>query len=232
MKANFKKGIKFNPSSAKDYGKVAAKIFAPVYPVIAGQIKKRCGIKQGVCLDIGSGPAHLAMAMTRGTKLKIYALDFARHILKIAKKNIKVQGLEHKIKPVLGDVHRIPFQKNSVALIVSRGSMRFWKNKTLAFKEIVRVLEPGGKAYIGGGAGSAKLDAQIGIAMVKRGRQKDSRPKKKYGKMHEVVFKNILRKAGAVRYEIINDDSGFWVYLEKRRARRETRAETQRRREL
>jgi len=228
--------MKFNPVSAGNYDRTAAKIFAPIYPVVAGQIKKRCGIKTGVCLDIGSGPAHLAMAMTRGTKLKIYAMDFAWHILNIAKKNLKAEELEHKIRPVLGDVHRIPFQKNSVALVVSRGSMRFWKNKVLAFKEIVRVLEPGGKAYIGGGAGNAKLDAQIGAAMMKhhraammkRGRQSDSRPKRKYGKMHEMVFKNILRKAGAVRYEIINDDSGFWVYLEKRRAGRETRAETQR----
>ncbi|RPI76856.1 MAG: class I SAM-dependent methyltransferase [Desulfobacteraceae bacterium] len=225
VKPNFKKGVKFSPDGAKDYGQVAAKIFAPIYPVIAGQIKKRCGIKQGVCLDIGSGPGHLGMAMTRGTRLKVYAVDFAWEILKIAKKNIKARGLEQKIKPVLADVHRIPFQKNSAALVVSRGSMRFWKNKVLAFKEIVRVLEPGGKAYVGGGAGNAKLDAQIGkammkhhrAAMVKRGRQKDSRPKRKYGKMHEKVFKNILRKAGAVRCDIINDDSGFWIYLEKRR---------------
>jgi len=224
--------MKFNPVSAGNYDRTAAKIFAPIYPVVAGQIKKRCGIKTGVCLDIGSGPAHLGMAMTRGTRLKIYALDFSWHILKIAKKYLKAKGLEHKVKPVLGDVHRIPFQKNSVALVISRGSMRFWKNKVIAFKEIVRVLEPGGKAYIGGGAGNAKLDVQIGEVMVKRGRQKDPRSKRKYGKMHETVFKNILRKAGAVSCEIINDDSGFWVYLEKRRAGRETRAETQRRREL
>ncbi len=34
-----------------------------IYPVIANQILERTGITRGACLDVGSGPAPLAIAL-------------------------------------------------------------------------------------------------------------------------------------------------------------------------
>jgi hypothetical protein len=41
-----------------------------------------------------------------------------------------------------------------------------------------------------------------------------NRPKK-YGKKHHQYFRETLHKAGIESYEIIHDDSGFWIYFEK-----------------
>ena len=52
--------------------------------------------------------------------------------------------------------------------------------------------------------------------MIKWGKQWKKRRNNKYRKKDVAYFHKILRKAGFVHYEIILDDSGFWVYLEKK----------------
>ena len=48
----------------------------------------------------------------------------------------------------------MPFPDDTVDLVVSRGSIFFWDDPAKGLSEVARVLRPGGKAYIGGGAGS------------------------------------------------------------------------------
>jgi ubiquinone/menaquinone biosynthesis C-methylase UbiE len=209
---NFKK---FDLERAKEYAEIAKRVFAPIYPVIAQQIMDRCRISEGVCIDVGTGPANLAIALAKITGLKTYAMDFSWHIFPMARENIEAEGLLGRVIPVVGDVHRMPFQDNAASLIVSRGSMRFWRNKPAAFGEIHRVLRPGGKGYVGGGLGSSKLGEEISVEMIKRDARWKKSPKKKYRTRNVAYFQKILRKAGFDQHEIILDDSGFWVYLEK-----------------
>jgi hypothetical protein len=93
--------------------------------------------------------------------------------------------------------------------------MRFWRNKPAAFREIHRILIPGGKGYVGGGLGSSQLGEEISQEMTRRGMPWEKRDNKKYKKRNVAYFHEILRKTRFVHYEIILDDSGFWVYLEK-----------------
>jgi len=47
---------------ARQYDTYAWNALARIYPVIANQILERTGITNGSCLDVGSGPALLAIA--------------------------------------------------------------------------------------------------------------------------------------------------------------------------
>ena len=93
--------------------------------------------------------------------------------------------------------------------------MRFRKKKPKAFRELHRILKPEGKGYVGGGAGSAALSRWIGEEMARRGFEWKNRPKK-CGKKDHRYFRETLHKAGIESYEIIHDDSGFWIYFEKK----------------
>ena len=64
------------------------------------------------------------------------------------------KGLEDRLSAVVGVAEEMPFLDNSVDLLVSRGSIFFWDDPVKGLQEVYRVLRPGGKAYIGGGAGS------------------------------------------------------------------------------
>jgi len=206
---------KFDVERAQEYARIANEVFAPIYPVIAERIIERCAIEDGLCIDVGSGPANLAVAVTKRTNMVTCAMDFSPHIFPMAMENIVAAGLIGRITPIVGDVHRMPFRESTATLVVSRGSMRFWKNKPAAFHEIKRVLKPGGKGYVGGGAGSTELNEEIGRRMSAFNKGHDDRPKFKYRKNNVPYFEGVMKKAGFNRYEIINDDSGFWIYVEK-----------------
>ena len=206
---------KFDHKSALEFADIARNVFAPIYPVIAGQIMERYGERTGVCIDVGSGVASLAIALARISDLKIYSLDFSDHILAIAKENLRDEGMLERIDLVLGDVHYIPFEKGVADLITSRGSLIFWKDQKTVFKEFYRVLKPGGMGYIGGGAGSAELYEKVGEEMQKRRDGWKGRPPRKSGKKDKERMEGFLKTAGFKKYHITMDDSGFWVYFLK-----------------
>jgi len=185
--------------------------FKEIYPLIAGQIIERCGIKEGIGIDIGSGSGALAIALGKITDLKMYSLDISTEMHQIAKQNIINERLTYKIFPLIADVHQLPFNGEFADLIISRGSMFFWKDLTRCFREIYRVLKPSGFAYIGGGFGSAKLKEQI----KKSNKESKNSEHVKIPKINIEELQKSLYNAEIKNYEIINDDSGLWVLIKK-----------------
>jgi len=184
--------------------------FKEVYPLIADQIIRRCGIKDGICIDIGSGPGSLAVAISKITDLNIYSLDMEEEMNQIAKKNIMDAELHHMIFPVIGDVHELPFPDDFADLIISRGSMFFWEDKETSFKEIYRVLKPDGWAYIGGGFGSETLKNKIRQSVNNRKTDHINIPKISITGL-ELILSNVPLK----NYQILNDNSGLWILFKK-----------------
>ena len=202
-------------SNYKDFDEIVRNVFAPIYPVIAKQIVERTNIKEGICIDLGTGTGALARAIAKITNLKVYALDISKDMLKLTEKYIKEEGLEGKIIPILGDVHNMPFEDNFADLIISRGSMFFWNDKIKAFKEIYRVLKLDGMAYIGGGFGNRELREKIFAEMRKRNPNWDNEVKSRMKNHNKEILEDILDKAGIPNYKIIDDDSGLWILIKK-----------------
>lgn len=212
---NSKTYKRFDEERAGEYAAIANEVFAPIYPVIARQILERCSVTEGLCVDVGCGPANLAIALARITSLDFYAMDFSPHILELGRENIVREGLAGRVTPVAGDVHRMPFADGIASLVVSRGSMRFWRNRPAAFREIRRILKPGGRGYVGGGLGSRELAEEINREMVRRGAEWRNKPTPKVRKKDTAEWRVIMEKAGFARYEVIRDDSGSWICFEK-----------------
>jgi hypothetical protein len=86
----------------------------------------------------------------------------------ITRENVERRHASGRVKPVLGDVHAIPFDDESVDLGASRGSVVFRDDLALAFSDCRRVLRSDGRARIGCGFGSASLRDSIAVRMQKR----------------------------------------------------------------
>ena len=206
---------------AKAFDQIAREIFAPVYPLIARQIIDETRITRGICLDMGSGGGYLGMAVADLTDLFVRFLDSSPEMLDILRKNITQQGLEDHTDVLEGDVGAIPLTDGSVDLAVSRGSAFFWKDLAGAFREIYRVLTPGGAAVIGGGFGSAALKADIGRKMDAldqgsgRWRKKVAR---NLGPETAREFEKALKAAGIPAFEVRrSEETGVWAIFRKER---------------
>jgi ubiquinone/menaquinone biosynthesis C-methylase UbiE len=91
----------------------------------------------------------------------VYSVDIQEKMTKVALRNIVEAGLSSRVRAVTADVCKMPFDDDSVDLVVSRGSLPFWEDRSAAFREIYRVLKPGGSAYVGGGFGSTRIKSRV-----------------------------------------------------------------------
>lgn len=197
------------------YDRIAREVFAPVYPVIAEQIRARTGIIQGVCLDIGTGGGYLGIALAGITDLEFYLMDKSPEMLEIAYTNVVVSGFQERARTIQGDVHRIPRDDASVNLVISRGSLFFWEDKARAFAEIYRVLTPGGKAYIGGGMGTAELFEKIKEQMGRRRHEFSLDPQGERFADHREAYRLALAEAGIENYSMNRNGGGSWIQIWK-----------------
>jgi len=209
------------------YDETARGINAPMYDYYAQKIKEKTGITKGVCLDVGSGGGYLGLALAKITDLDFIFLDISADALEKAKLHIVEDGLGKRAKTLLADVHGIPLPDESINLVISRGSIPFWKDPAKALKEIYRILAPGGKAYVGGGRGTPEIQKQIAAKMKELGKEslKGSKPDKSHmdkwhtskgpGNMPQRNYDKILKDTDISNYTVNKGDDGMWIQIWK-----------------
>jgi len=197
-----------------DFPYIAENIFAPIYPVIAANIVKQSGIEKGICLDLGCGIASLGISVAEITDMQVYGIDISTKMCRLSKNKALRHGLSGKVAPVQSDVHLLPFRNNCADLIVSRGSVFFWNDLPVAFKEISRVLAPGGQAWVGGGFGTKELRAQISEKMVEIDPDWHASSKERLSPENLQAIQEAGRQT-EIPYHVVQDDSGFWMVLSK-----------------
>ncbi|HCO93328.1 MAG TPA: hypothetical protein DIU00_05155 [Phycisphaerales bacterium] len=148
---------------------------APVYAPLAEQIVTDLNLreKEGVGIDLGSGPGTLILELCRHTRLHWINADINPHFFPYFYEQAQQRGFGHRVSAVFADACALPFRDNYADVIVSRGSFPFWQDKRRAFGEIYRVLKPGDVAYIGRG-----FSRNLPVATAKKIRGKQGRKMK------------------------------------------------------
>lgn len=201
--------------AALSMDKIAKGAFAPIYPLLAQQIVNTHRISKGICVDVGSGPGALSIALAKITDLVIYALDQSPHATRIAGENAAEAGVADRVKPVRENVTAMPFKDNFADLVISRGSIFFWEDKTAAFNDIYRILKPGGKTHIGGGFGSKALKEKIFAHMAEKDDGWAHKVKNRMSPENQAKITAALDASIISRYEISRSDAGYWIHITK-----------------
>lgn len=200
----------------KEFTKISNDIFAPIYPAIAKNIIIETGISEGICIDLGTGPGNLGLAMAElCLNLSVILFDLSEEMLEVAEENCIKRALSKRAKVQKGNVEELPFSNNTADLIISRGSIFFWKNPTKAINEAYRVLKPGGVAYIGGGFGNKELLLQIKPKILKQNPNWENERKDRIGENGYNGFKDIMKKSDVKDYEINRKQAGLWIIFKK-----------------
>lgn len=197
-------------SEESTYNSIALGVNAPIYDYYASRILEKTGIDSGSCLDVGCGGGYLGLALARITALDFVFLDASAEMLRFAKKNIVSSNLTARSKTLLGQVQAIPLADSSIDLVISRGSVPFWDELATAFREIKRVLKPGGRAYIGGGLGDPKTRDAI------RERMEKEHPEWHESKRKPLLHDNrhyldALEAAELDSFTLTRNDEGMWI---------------------
>lgn len=104
------------------------------------------GIKKGdVVIDLGSGAGNdcfIARAEA-GETGKIIGIDFTPEMIEKARLNASKLNY-HNVEFMLGDIENLPVSDNSADVVVSNCVLNLVPDKKMAFREIHRVLKPGG----------------------------------------------------------------------------------------
>jgi SAM-dependent methyltransferase len=187
--------------------------FAAMYPLLAREIVDKYGLTKGTCLDIGTGSAALAIELSKITDLEITALDAEPEAIEMAGENCTLHGVpDGRIRFVTASVEKLPLPDGSVDLILSRGSIPFWKDLSSAFREIYRVLSPGGEAMVG--CGFSRLQTLEEVKAMRPVWPPDVLAERTRWKKGGLV-EDALRQAAVSTYNIADDDYGTWVEINK-----------------
>lgn len=92
-------------------------------------------------LDLGSGTGKLTELLYKAyPKANVMGLDIAEGMISFAK-----QSLNTQVKYVCADAEKIPLVSSSFDIIFSNCTLQWSFNLEVLFKEILRILKPGGK---------------------------------------------------------------------------------------
>lgn len=95
-------------------------------------------------IGVGLGSDHYMLA--KGGN-RMTALDLSRVHLKLTKQHLELEGLD--TDAVYGDAEDMPFEDDSYDMVYSFGVLHHTPDTAAAFREVYRVLRPGGVAVIG-----------------------------------------------------------------------------------
>jgi ubiquinone/menaquinone biosynthesis C-methylase UbiE len=106
-------------------------------------------VRDGLALDLGTGPGYVAVAVARQRPgLRIAGLDLSGHMVERAERLATRANLNGRVMWPQADGHRLPFADQSVHLVFSSFALHHWREPLVVLDEIARVLAPGGRYYV------------------------------------------------------------------------------------
>lgn len=100
-------------------------------------------------LDLGSGGGIDALIAARlvGKQGFVHGLDMVPEMVDLARKSAKQAGIGN-VAFVEGDIADIPLDDDSVDVVISNCVINLCEDKTAVFREVSRVLTPGGRMVV------------------------------------------------------------------------------------
>ncbi|MFB0555504.1 MAG: class I SAM-dependent methyltransferase [Phycisphaerae bacterium] len=211
---------KYTEQNALGMIRTSRKSLAPVYAPLAEQIVSDfdLGEKDGIGIDLGSGPGTLIVELCKRTQLHWINADINPNFFPNFYRQAEQNHLGHRVSAIFADAHNLPFRDNYADIIISRGSYHFWEDKVRAFSEIYRVLKPGAVAYIGRG-----FSRNLPVETAEKIRAKQGKKMKYDVDKKANELSNIMKTLGIKDYRIDipkppgseNVNYGIWIEFRK-----------------
>jgi SAM-dependent methyltransferase len=198
------------------------------YGYVADDVMRLSKPDKGFWIDLGAGKGDVAIALIRAAGNPVVMVDPDMEAMTKGLEAARQQGMQDRLLAVAGSAESLPFPDGVADLVVSRGSIFFWKDPVQGLREVHRVLRPGGKAFIGGGAGSGYPKESVAKLIQQRKDQLSGSEAEKWKKFVELrrpdQMKEWATSAGLTNFEVLGrgaiDDhpkvgQGVWLLYTK-----------------
>jgi len=108
------------------------------------ELAKSSGVKGGIVVHLGCGDGKDTAKLLLDEKYLVHGLDTDDAKVRLARKNIRAAGVYGRVSAARYDGVRLPYTSDFVNLLIDSGGGK------VSRKEIMRVLVPGGVAFVGG----------------------------------------------------------------------------------
>ncbi len=155
-------------------------------------------IKKGeTVLDLGSGGGiDVFLAANKvGNAGKVIGVDMTEAMVETATRNAEAGGYQN-VEFKLGEIEKLPIEDNSIDVIISNCVINLTPNKTVAFKEVFRVLKDGGRILISDIVTEGELPDEVRKSF-------QAWSECTAGAMEKQDYLETIRKAGFSEVEII-----------------------------
>jgi len=100
-------------------------------------------------LDVGTGTAQIPIAICeRDPAVTIVAIDLAAHMLDLGRVNVERAGLTGRIQLQCVDAKRLDWSAGAFEVVVSNSIIHHIPEPLACFRELARVLRPGGVLFL------------------------------------------------------------------------------------
>lgn len=121
------------------------------------------------CLDAGCGGGRYLVALSRLGAVSVKGIDISKDAVDAANARLASRGLSTVASAQQASVLEIPFPDASFDYVVSSGVIHHTPDPKRGFRELVRVLKPGGKLFLSvyGRGGLVWMGNDIGRLIAK-----------------------------------------------------------------
>jgi ubiquinone/menaquinone biosynthesis C-methylase UbiE len=142
--------------AARQFGAMAARYLTSSVHASGADLTRiaelAAAARPGVALDLGCGAGHASFALARGGARRVIAYDLSTQMLGVVAAEAAVRGYasagNEQIETRSGPAELLPFADASMDMVVTRFSAHHWFDVSGAFREVARVLRPGGTLVV------------------------------------------------------------------------------------
>ena len=100
--------------------------------------------RPGRVLDVASGTAGVAIALTRATEARIVGVDISEPMLQRGRRNVAAAGLSDRIELEAGRAESLRFEDGAFDAVSFTYLLRYVADPNATMRELARVVRPGG----------------------------------------------------------------------------------------
>jgi demethylmenaquinone methyltransferase/2-methoxy-6-polyprenyl-1,4-benzoquinol methylase len=101
------------------------------------------GRDPGAILDVATGTAGVALALTRRTRARITGVDITEPMLRRGHVRVARAGVTDRVQLVVGRAEQLPFPDRSFDALTFTYLLRYVQDPGATLRELTRVLKPG-----------------------------------------------------------------------------------------